>query len=183
MRKVVTAVGVVAVLGIGAGFVINNLLRTGDQLGRVGATLPGQTERAAPVPAASALPPRAASTAPGSTPAEAAAAGEAAAEAPADEHGPFGHAADEQLQADQPTTAPDSPPAEATGDATSLAPLLSDTRVRLEGLLADAEPGAADELATLLGARAPIEALLDNPDPAVREEAAALLQLLAKPAP
>lgn len=176
MRKVVT-VGIVAVLGIGGGIVINNLLRTGDQLRRVGATLPAQTGRAVPVP--SVLPSRATPAANASTPSEAAAdAGEPAADG---EHGPFGHAGNEQQQADQPTTLPDSPPVEATGDAASLAPLLSDTRVRLEELLAGAEPGAADELATLLGARAPIEALLDNSDPAVREEAAALLQLLANP--
>jgi hypothetical protein len=176
MRKIVSVVGVLAVLGIGGGVVINNLLRTGDQLGRVGSELSPQGGRSAPAPTPSVSRP----AAPIQTGPAAVVAADAS-EPTAEEQ--FGHDAHEQLQADQTTTMPDSPQSEATGDATSLAPLLSDTRARLEGLLADAEPAAVDELATLLGARAPIEALLDNPDPAVREEAAALLQLLARPAP
>lgn len=181
MNKIVTVVGVAAVLGIGGAIVVGNLLGTGGQLSRIGEALPQAESAARP---ATPVPQRPAPTPAARAPAPVAAAdvNEPAAESPADEHGPFGHGADEQLQAEQTTTLPDSPAVEATGDATSLAPLLSDTRTRLEELLADAEPGAADELATLLGARAPIEALLDNPDPAVREEAAALLQLLAKSA-
>ena len=98
----------------------------------------------------------------------------------ADERSPFGHALEEQVQPDHETTIAGGPPTDAAGDATSLAPLLTDAHATLTQLLADAEgdPEATAELAALRGLSAPLEALLEDPDPAVREEAAKLLQAL-----
>lgn len=181
MRKVVIVAGVVGVLGAGiAGY---GLLRTGDQLGQLGARLP-RHEPPAPVIEPPAAAPRAAPSAmpqPAPVPPRAE---PAAVTLTADERSPFGHATDAQLQPDHEATIAEAAAGEASGDAKSLAPLLSDAHETLAQLIADAE-GDADakaELAALLGSGTPFEALLEDPDPAVREEAAKLLAVLGRTA-
>lgn len=181
MQKIVTVTTVVAVLAVGAGLVGYNLIRTSDQVGRIGFDVsePREQETArvqeprAPEPSA----------APVARPAPAESS-EPAAEPTPDERSRFGHTTDESVQADQESVSPEGAPRVA-GDATSMAPLLKDARATLEKLLEEAadEPDAAAELGALLADRAPLEGLLEDPDPAVREEAAALLELLGRSAP
>jgi len=168
MRKIVTVATFVAVLGGGA--VGYSLIRTSGQIGRVRMEMPAPLEAAARVqePVADAV---------------AEVSGEPRAdELTADERSPFGHALQERVQPDHETTIAGGPPPDAAGDATSLAPLLTDAHASLAQLLADADgdPEATAELAALRGTiGAPLEALLEDPDPAVREEAAKLLEALA----
>jgi hypothetical protein len=180
MRKTLGVATVVAVLGIGV--IGYSLIRTSGQIGRI------DPEKPAPLDAAVREEPRTTET--GSAPVATAAPAEGgvaevtgeprADELTADERSPFGHAGTEQIQPDHQTTTPEGPPTDAAGDATSLAPLLTDAHATLTQLLAEAEgdPEATAELAALLGSSAPLEALLEDPDPAVREEAAKLLDVL-----
>jgi len=179
MRKIVTVATVAAVLGVGA--IGYSLIRTSGQIGRV--SRPAPLDAAARVQEPRATEPR---TAPVDFAAPAAGAvAEVSGEPPADEltadeRSPFGHALEEQVQPDHETTIARRPRTDATGDATSLTPLLTDAHATLTQLLADAEgdPDANAELAALLGSSAPLQALLEDPDPAVREEAAKLLEVL-----
>jgi hypothetical protein len=182
MRKIVMVAGVVAVLGVGVGFIGYNLVRTGGQIGRIGAELPAPRDAAARVQQPRPTEPRAAPVAAPAVRATPDTPGEPHAEPTADERSPFGHAGEEQVQADHVTTIAEGPPREATGDATSLAPLLTDAHATLEQLLADAagDPDARAELVALLGDGAAFDALLEDPDPAVREEAAKLLEVLGR---